>query len=108
MALRVEVEPTQTAALDIADLLSARRRDLLFRNLRDNPMLGVPSDELGREYEFGELTVFFIPVLDRDPVRIILWKVVRTTDPYVRDRRAARRRGKLGQYLKVILPWLRP
>jgi hypothetical protein len=72
VALQVEVEATQSAALDIADLLSARRRDLLLRNLRDNPMLGVPSEEAGREYEFGELTVFFIPVLDRDPARVIL------------------------------------
>ncbi len=108
MALRVEVQPTVSAALDMAELLSDRQQNLLRRNLRDNPMIGTASDDLGREYVFGAVTVFFIPVLDRDPARIIIWKVVQSDDPFIRDRRASRRRKKLGEYLRAILPWLRP
>ncbi len=107
MALRVEVVPTPAGALDLAERFGKRQRDLLFRNLRGDPMLGERGLEEGREYRFGGCVVFFFPILDRDPARVIIWKVVQADDPLFRSRRTAGRRRKLAQLWRALLPFMR-
>jgi hypothetical protein len=107
VALRVEVEATRAGELDLAERLSRRQRDLLFRNLRDNPMLGERGPEEGREYGLGGCVVFHFPILDSEPAKVIIWKVLPADDPLFRSRRTAGRRRRLGQVWRALLPYLK-